>query len=79
MALYKNGTYLSQSTDAAFDSAYTPGTAAPLSGIYRCDGCGREVASNENQPLPPQNHHQHTTQQGVIKWRLLVYADHRGR
>jgi hypothetical protein len=26
--------------------------------------------------LPPQNHHQHTQQQGAIRWRLAVIADH---
>jgi hypothetical protein len=51
--------------------------AAAGSGIYRCMGCGREVASNESEPLPPQNHHQHNQNQGSIRWKLIVYADHR--
>jgi hypothetical protein len=40
-------------------------------------GCQREVASNEHEPLPPQNHHQHSVAQGSIRWKLIVYADHR--
>ena len=78
MALYKDATHLTQSADPAFDNISTPGTAAPFSGIYRCVGCHREVASNEGQPLPPQNHHQHLAAQGFIRWQLLLYADHRG-
>jgi hypothetical protein len=77
MALYRYIAFLQTSTEAVYDTIFNPGQAAPVSGIYRCMGCGREVASNQNQPLPPQNHHQHTTEQGAIRWRLIVYADHR--
>jgi len=76
MALYKYPEYLQQSQHAAFDAIYAPGAIAPYSGIYRCMGCNREVASNQGQPLPPQNHHQHIQTQGAIRWKLIVYADH---
>jgi hypothetical protein len=76
MALYKYSAYISQNNDAIFDQENGPGTAAPRSGIYRCMGCHREVASNQLEPLPPQNHHQHTTTQGAIRWKLIAYADH---
>lgn len=79
MALYKNENYLKKSTDGAFDHDYGPGTAAPHSGIYRCMGCAKEVASNHGEPLPPQNSDQHTSSQGPIRWRLIVYADHEGK
>lgn len=74
MALYKHPQYLKNSTDAAFDGVHTPGTSTPHSGIYRCEGCGKEIASNGGNPLPPQNHHQHTYAQGTIRWRMIVYA-----
>lgn len=75
MALYKYAEYLQQSTDAAFDQIYGPGQRVPHSGIYKCQGCNREIAANEGgDPFPPQNHHQHTQQQGAIRWRLAVYA-----
>jgi hypothetical protein len=74
MALYKHGNHLTQTNDAAFDLIHSPGVATPHSGIYRCEGCGHEVASNAGNPLPPQNHHQHSTSQGPIRWYLLVYA-----
>ena len=72
MALYKHGQYLQQSQGDAFDYVHNPGVATPHSGIYRCEGCGDEIASNKGQPLPPQNHHQHNEQQGKIRWRLIV-------
>lgn len=76
MALYKYSNYLVKSEDAAFDAEHSPGKAAPHSGIYRCLGCGKEVASNQNQPLPPQNHHQHSQSQGSVRWRMVAYAQH---
>jgi hypothetical protein len=77
MALYKYEQYVGKSQDAIFDEINHPATAAPRSGIYRCEGCGREAVSTNPHPLPPQNHHEHTTAQGAIRWRLIVYADHR--
>ncbi len=77
MALYKYAGYLSQNNDTIFDQDNEPGAAAPRSGVYRCMGCGREAASTEGHPLPPQNHHQHMATQGHIRWRLIVYANHR--
>jgi hypothetical protein len=74
MALYKYPQFLTKNEDAAFDATATPGTVTPHSGLYRCEGCGREVASNSGNPLPPQNHHQHNQAQGAIRWRLIVYA-----
>lgn len=77
MAIYSNPAFLKSSTDAAFSNTHSPGISAPYSGIYRCDGCGSEVASNQGQPLPPQNHHQHSYAQGLIRWRLAVFAEHK--
>jgi hypothetical protein len=74
MALYKNDQYLGRSDSDAFDVVHTPGTSTPHSGIYRCTACGDEIASNAGNPLPPQNHRQHSPQQGQIRWKLLVYA-----
>jgi hypothetical protein len=76
MASYKYGHYLAKSESSSFDTESGPGATTPYSGIYRCMGCGREIAANEGNPLPPQNHHQHTTAQGKIRWKLIVWADH---
>lgn len=76
MAQYKYANYLKASESAAYDQEYTPGTTCPNSGIYRCDVCGDEIASNKGNPLPPQNHHQHAPGKGLIRWKLLVFAQH---
>ena len=51
---------------------YTPGAIVPVSGIYKCHACGREVTSNQGDPFPTQNHHQHSPGQGSIGWRLNI-------
>ena len=77
MALYKYSQFVGIDQSDVFDGVHSPGQAAPRSGIYRCEGCGREAVSTEGHPLPPQNHHEHSPLQGYIRWRLIVYADHR--
>jgi hypothetical protein len=72
MALYKYEQFISRSEDAAFDKISEPGVTAPSPGKYRCEGCGHEVAIAMGHILPPQNHHQHTSAQGRIRWRLTV-------
>lgn len=72
--LYKYSQFLTKSDDEKFDTIYELGTPTPYSGIYRCEGCGKEVTSVYGHPLPPQNHHQHTTGQGKIRWRLAVWG-----
>jgi len=71
---YKYDQFLTTSGDKKFDEIYQPGTPTPYSGIYRCEGCGKEVTSVHAHPLPPQNHHQHTPEQGRIRWRLVVWG-----
>jgi hypothetical protein len=75
MAWYKYETYLKKSDSDAYDKTCGPAATTPHSGIYRCQGCGREIAANAGNSLPPQNHHQHAASQGAIEWRLIVYAD----
>lgn len=77
MASYKYVTYLSKSESDAFDKEFSPGDKVAWSGIYRCLGCGWEIAANEGNPFPPQNHHQHSVLQGRIRWNLNVYAAHK--
>jgi len=72
MALYKYSTWMYLSQHEEFDKIYEPGQSCSWSGIYRCEGCGREVVHTTGHPLPPQNHHQHGLTQGRIRWRLLV-------
>ena len=72
MAAYKYANILSQNNHALFDQFFEPGDINQQSGIYGCAGCNKEIASNAGDPLPPQNHHQHTAAQGRIRWKLRV-------
>lgn len=76
MALYKDAKYLRHDNGTAFDAIHSPGGQTPLSGIYKCEGCGHEITSVEGHPFPPQNHHQHNHFQGYIRWRLIVATWH---
>ena len=63
----------------AFAAKYKPGQAVVHSGIYRCTGCGDEIASNKGTVFPPQNHHQHPPGTALvpakpIEWQLLVFS-----
>lgn len=77
MAIYKDGSRLTQTQDAAFDADHNPGIAAPHAGIYRCTGCDHEIGIAAGHTLPSQGHSQHGPNQGPIRWRLLVYAVHK--
>lgn len=73
MAFFKHAQFFKRNTDRLFDVLLRPGTETPHSGLYRCQNCTREVASNAGNPLPPQNHHQHPTRAPIL-WRLIVAA-----
>lgn len=75
MVLYKNKAWLTESARATFDKVYDPGDTPDHSGIFRCMGCGREVVGEMERKLPPQNHHQHKTSQGSVRWKLAAYCD----
>lgn len=49
-----------------------PAEIVPMSGIYKCLGCKKEVTCNKGDKFPPQNHHQHPSTQGAIEWKLNV-------
>ena len=76
MALYQDSAHLKLVQDKAFDGDNAPGVAAPFAGIYRCTGCGHEIATAYNHTLPPQGHHQHPAGGKPIRWQLLVFAQH---
>lgn len=74
MAFYKYPRNLTQLDSDAFDSLRGPGQEVPFSGIYRCINCGKEIAANQGDPLPPQNHHQHSALSGPVRWQLIVWT-----
>lgn len=58
-----------------WNETHRPGEDVPHSGIYFCTSCEREVACNEGDPFPPQNHHQHHAGIPPIRWKLLVKTE----
>jgi hypothetical protein len=77
MALYQDGSQLTHFFDAMFNRTYSPGSIGFYSGIYMCTNCGDEVACNAGNPLPPQNHRQHSPAKGAILWKLLIKTQNR--
>jgi len=59
VASYKHQHYVTRSSSDEFDKDHQPGQVAPYSGIYLCMGCGREIATNHDEALPSQTHHEH--------------------
>lgn len=81
MAWYVDGSVLHKGTptNTHWTSTYGPGDSVPVSGIYKCAGCKKEVTCNEPDRFPPQNHHQHSQAQGAIRWRLIVRTNTEGK
>jgi hypothetical protein len=77
MAIYKEGSHLTQLGNPIFDEEHPPGTLAPRAGIYQCPVCGREVTAAEDAPLPSEDHHVHAPFEAAPCWKLIVFADHR--
>ena len=63
------------SSNAAFDTIHNPGEECELEGIYKCVGCGKEITLAKGKTFPAQNHDQHTSDKGLIRWKLFVYAE----
>lgn len=81
MATFRNATkkYVQEDVitgveEFIWDSEWEIGESVPLSGIYRCNGCGREITSNIGDPFPPQNKHQHP-ENCKVAWKLIVRTD----
>lgn len=74
MAWYKDikNLVLSTKDHAHWKNDYGPGNDVPVSGIYKCVGCKKEITSNKRDPFPPQNFHQHSSEQGPVRWKLIV-------
>lgn len=60
-----------------WSTSFGIGEAVPVSGIYRCEGCGDEITSNRGNPFPPQNEHQHPNA-AKVQWRLIVQTQTKG-
>jgi hypothetical protein len=82
MAYYKYTNDLHQDKGDAYDVVHKPGETTPHSGIYRCNSCGVEIVSESGKTFPPTRacslHHPSGHAPGEVRWKLLVWADHRG-
>ena len=72
MALYKYPNYLNLSKNTSFDRVLPAGLHIPTAGIYRCVGCGNEIAQGANTVLPDRSHHAHNPAQGEVRWQLII-------
>ena len=74
MAYFKYQRFLEQRPGNEFDDLHEPGATAPLSGIYRCEICGRSATALHGRPLPgSENHPEHSDGEPIL-WRLIVEA-----
>ena len=73
MAVYKYANFLQAGNGVEFDKAHHPGQITPISGIYRCTGCGKSATFVKDKQIPPQNHHQHPGRE-PISWQLTVMS-----
>lgn len=72
MAAYKYAYFLVPTINVRFDHIYPAGARAPRAGIYRCEGCGREVIALDEQALPGPDDHDHDRKHKTVRWRLVV-------
>lgn len=76
MSLFRRSNDIEVSLSPEFDREYEPGQTPARSGIYRCRGCGCEVVALDSQPFPAVSHPKHSLNQGTVRWRLAVAAQH---
>ena len=72
LALYKYQNYLAVSKNASFDLTFQPSAFVPCGGIFRCTGCGTEIALEGIGIFPDRTHHKHSPAQAAIQWQLVV-------
>lgn len=80
MAWYQESKHLVQSDLEAdhWTHYYGPGDEVPVSGIYKCTSCKREVTCNAKDTFPPKNHHSHSNN-GKMGWELIVKTNTKGK
>ncbi|MBX8511302.1 hypothetical protein K5D34_16560 [Pseudomonas cichorii] len=81
MAYYTDNSKFDKITNPSdvWSKQFGPAEIVPASGIYRCIGCKKEVTSNKGDKFPPQNHHQHATSVGPVKWQMNVWTNTDGK
>ena len=74
MAEYRDARYLVVVQQDCFQDLHEPRTVATHTGIYRCEGCGLEIALAAGSLFPRENAHYHSNPTIPILWRLVVRA-----
>lgn len=64
-------------TEERWTKKYSPSDEVPVSGIYRCVNCKREVTCNAGDGFPPQNHDQHAAGKPIL-WKLNIRTNTTG-
>ncbi|KKY56541.1 protein L [Pseudomonas ficuserectae] len=79
MAIYTNDSVLDRVSGEQewWTTVYSPSDKVPVSGIYRCIHCKREVTCNAKDDFPPQNHDQHPAGK-PIQWKLNIRTNTTG-
>jgi hypothetical protein len=80
MAWYKDKTAVVYAGEpepgTVWTTNFNPGDEVPMSGIYRCTVCQREITSNRGEPFPPPSHHSHSP--SAVLWRLILLTNTSG-
>lgn len=80
MALYTDESVLKKvlGNKVWWTTKYSPNDKVPVSGIYCCVNCEREVTCNEGDGFPPQNHTQHAAGKPIL-WKLNIRTNTTGK
>lgn len=88
MAFYKDSKYLVDTSpdEDYWNSRYLPGEEVPVSGIYICTRCKKEVTCNKGDPFPPNDHgHSSSSRSRILakmleepKWKLIIKTNTMG-
>lgn len=74
MPLCKDLSQVVPSNSVVFDKVIRQGTMVLYEGIYRCVGCGMEIAALGGKPMPKLKERQHKPDCTEERWKLLVIA-----
>lgn len=75
MALCKDLGKVNPSNSTVFDKLIRDGTLVMYEGIYRCVGCGIEIAAVGGKPMPKARERPHKPDCTEQRWKLLVSAN----
>jgi hypothetical protein len=74
MPLCKDIDSVASSNSPVFDKLIRQGTMVLYEGIYRCAGCGLEIAALGGKPMPKLVKRQHKPDCAGERWKLVVVA-----